>query len=181
MAMYNMVNEGPKRGESWANTQLPHLLGMRRAFQNVSALISPTLLDERPIIMQLFRNARGSALLPGQIIIPTTTYAGKRATVAAASAGQLIHGVVDWLYPAAGVPDGEHFWAIVNGPCKFINDANATLSEFAALMVSPSVAGSVRAATGDTMAAINSQVGIAEASILASATGYGYFKAPFVS
>ena len=174
------VNMGPKRGESFTSGSLAHLLGLQRAFKDMTGPLSTdTLRSERPVWCQLVKNRKGAAILPGQLLVWKAGYGGIGVDLAAATAAQLIVGVADWMLPTAGVADGEYFWMVTKGPTKFINDANATLSEFAALMVSPSVAGSVRAATGDTMVAINSQVGIAEASILASATGYGFFKAPF--
>jgi hypothetical protein len=174
------VNQGPMRGQTFSSTTLPGLLGMRRAFKNVTGLLSSdTLRDERPVWMQLVKNRKGSAILPKQLCVYKAGYFGTGVDLAAAAGGTIIHGVADPFLPAAGVADGEFFWMIINGPAKFINDANADLAEGVKLMVSPSVAGSVRLATGDTMAAIGSICGQTEAAIVASANGWGYFKSMF--
>lgn len=77
------------------------------------------------------KNERGSAALPGEVVIWDTgsTYGVGRATGAnVTSATTAAAGVVDPFLPTAGVADNAHYWLIFRGPCKFLFTTGTTLA-----------------------------------------------------
>jgi hypothetical protein len=174
--MSRVANPACERGQTVPSGRLAHLYGFETTFDNIRSLPSTEAgvkQDERLVRMRFVKNDSGGALLPGQTVSWKSGYAGKRVTNPAASATAQIVGTVDPLLPSAGVADGEGFWIVVDGPCKFRLDANATSAEFDALIASASVAGCVR--TGTTSGGIvgrNEQSGTADAGggALATAT-----------
>jgi hypothetical protein len=143
---------GIERGQYGATGHLARLLGFEFWDDYINALTDVQPVDSRKTRKRLVKNSQGGALLPGQLVTWKTGKAGQEVATPAATAGVQIVGVVDFLLPATGVPDTGYFWIYIEGPCKFLLDANATSAEFDCLINSASVAGCVR--TGTTSGAI---------------------------
>lgn len=171
---------GISRGQTGPSGRNVHLLGFEYEDENFTSLTALAPADSRMVRKRLVKNNSGGALLPGQTLAWKTGQAGKYVTNPAATAGVQIVGIVDPLLPAAGVADGEHFWMVILGPCKFLLDAAATSAEFDCLINSASVAGCVR--TGTTAGAVvgrNETSGTSAAGGGALATGtsiWGTFR-----
>lgn len=138
---------GIARGQTGPSGRNAHLLGFEYYDEHFTSLTATAPATAELVRKKLVKNSSGGALLPGQLVTWVTAKAGKEVTNPAASAGVLIAGSVDPLLPAAGVANGDYFWIVIDGPCKFLLDANATSAEFDALINSGSVAGCVRAGT----------------------------------
>lgn len=175
---------GLPRGQSSASAGYANFLGRTFDFTDMTdSSPTGTIRSQRKVKMMLVKNGESSAAItPGMLCTWKTLLSGKTVVKPAASSAAVVHGVADHHLPAAGAAAGEYFWMVVDGPCQFINDANAGVTEFDQLVVSPSVAGSVRLqdaapATGTlAMLQVNSRVGQCEVTALASAMFYGCFN-----
>ena len=143
---------GIERGQYGATGHLAAMLGFEFWDDYINAVTDVKSVDARRTRKRLVKNSSGGALLPGQLVAWATGKAGLEVTNPAATAGVQIVGVVDFLLPSAGVPTTNYFWIYVEGPCKFLLDANATSAEFDCLINSATIGGCVR--TGTTSGAI---------------------------
>ena len=97
------------------------------------------LLSNRPVMCVAVKNTSGGALLPGRAVkfraTPSTgQFSGgllgevdaTATTANALPAANGLIGVVDEYLPAAGVPNNEIFWVVVNGPAAVVKTATAT-------------------------------------------------------
>lgn len=76
----------------------------------------------------LVRNVSGQALLPGQVVTWKAGYQFRRVDGYINSIAVRPAGIVDELLPSTGVPDGDLFWLLVNGPSL----VNRAISNFGA-------------------------------------------------
>jgi hypothetical protein len=77
------------------------------------------------VTCRVVRNASGGALKPKHLVKYKTGYFGRRVdspTIATAARGL----PVDEKLPAAGVPDGDLFYVVVNGPAKIKSTETGT-------------------------------------------------------
>ena len=63
------------------------------------------------------RNTSAAALLPKRLVTYASGYYKQRVDGYVTTDYQAVAGVVDDLLPAAGVPVGDLFWLVVEGPC----------------------------------------------------------------
>lgn len=187
MSNHDVNLTGVNRGETASYTRCSNFLGIERTFHNGTGAVPDVIRDLRPVKMQLVRNSSGGVLYPGQIVTYKTLLSGKEVTNPAAATSGRHDGVVDH-YITGTVADGDCFWMVVDGPTKFLPDANA-VTEFDTLVVSPNVAGAVKtqtAAPADATAAmlqVNGALGRCEVAssagsgTLSTTTGfYGFYR-----
>jgi hypothetical protein len=91
-----------------------NIVGVRKTFRDEDPKTG-VLNSNHTVECVAVKNTSGSALLPGDVAkfkagAILSEVDGK------ASTSTLLMGVVDEYLPAAGVPNGEIFWLVVNGP-----------------------------------------------------------------
>jgi hypothetical protein len=87
--------------------------------------VSPDVNPSNPTVRRsqndvysiLVRNATGTTLYAGQVVVWADGYRGKRVGRLAYVSAEEVAGVVDDQLPATGVRDGDIFHLIVKGPC----------------------------------------------------------------
>jgi hypothetical protein len=80
----------------------------------------------RAVHVRLTKNNSGGVLLPGIVCKPDTASAVlfRTSTLGAAAATDKPVGVVNRHIPAAGVPDDEYFWMVIEGPTEVIDSGS---------------------------------------------------------
>lgn len=75
-------------------------------------------LSGRPIRVRVVKNTSGAALLPKLVVKHALAkpLLGLVDGVATGAVGELIAGIVDEFLPPAGVPNGDYFYVVVEGP-----------------------------------------------------------------
>lgn len=106
-----------------------HLLGQTHPFQDKDPIASGvSTLNSPMIVMARFvKNRSGSTLTRGQALKWKTGYVGLG--VDDAGDGDQPCGAVSPYIPSAGVPDGDYFLMIYDGPGKLISDGGTTLAD----------------------------------------------------
>lgn len=100
-----------------------HLLGVRKTFRDENPTTG-ALLSNHTVDCICVKNTSGGAILPGTLVkfaagaILTEVDGG-------AVAATLLMGVADEYLPAAGVPNNEVFWVVVNGPATVTKTATS--------------------------------------------------------
>lgn len=111
--------------------ELPHLLGQEGIFADVNHSSSENVKPElsgMSVVAMWVRNGSGGALLPSTGVVWSTTTGEVGIEVSGAGGADVDWaGIVDPHLPAAGVPNGSHFWIIRNGPAKVIHDGDDTI------------------------------------------------------
>lgn len=90
-----------------------HLLGVRKTFRD--EVPGGAIKSNHTVDCICVKNTSGSALLPGQVAKFKAAAILSEVDGLATTSTDLM-GVVDEYLPAAGVPNGEVFWLVVNGP-----------------------------------------------------------------
>jgi hypothetical protein len=116
---------------SYAQAGNPSFVGRKRVLQYIDPTAThgarvKTLQDD--VVAIAVQNRSGATLLPGRIVKWSSTGTGKHVdgyTTGAEPARAA--GVVDPWLPSTGVPDGDIFWLIVEGPC-LVSQASTTLT-----------------------------------------------------
>lgn len=129
-------------GQTAASGELEHLLGQRACFRDINyastEAVKP-LLSQMDIIAVWVKNESGSAITPGTVCRwdSGATYGPGKAVAGAAAiaSDQVPCGVADPYLPTAGVANDEHFWLIVEGPCKFKFTTGTTLDNIDVLQL----------------------------------------------
>lgn len=141
-----------------------------------STTVNRQKLSNEMVHVKVVKNVSGGALLPGSMFSWDTTAPasevgpGKAAGAAVASAGAItVAGVVDPYLPAAGVPNGSYFLAVIEGPCKFRWDGTSTFAVGSAV-VSASTGGRALLYAAGTHDA-GSRVGISMAAKSSGSAG----------
>lgn len=92
-----------------------HLLGMVCEHLNLESAVGvQKKLSEAPLTSILVRNNSGVALLPKRLVVWETRF--KTVDGYSSSTAIEVAGVVDPFLPAAGVPNGDIFHLLVDGP-----------------------------------------------------------------
>lgn len=100
-----------------------HILGVRKTFRDENPTTGQ-LLSNHTVECIAVKNTSGSAVLPGTLVkfkdaaILTEVDGG-------AVAATLLMGVADEYLPAAGVPNNEVFWVVVDGPSTVTKTATS--------------------------------------------------------
>lgn len=114
------------------------LEGSIRVFRDFDPTDRLKLRSARDITCILVRNVSGIALLPGRIVRWKAAFRGKRVDGYTTTTAAEAAGVVDEWLPTAGVPDGDLFWLVVDGPSlvrsDLTGDAGTAFSEGAILI-----------------------------------------------
>lgn len=76
-----------------------------------------TVRSLKPVTRVLVRNVSAGNLLPKRGVTWATGYRGKRVDGYSKVDGGEVAGYVDEYLPATGVPSGDLFWLVVQGPC----------------------------------------------------------------
>lgn len=101
---------------SYANVNGVHLEGAMRIF---GAADPNTRINRRnggDVRAILVRNRSGQTLLPKRAVVWAAGQRGKAVAGYARSDAEEVAGIVDEFLPAGGVPDGDLFWIVVQGP-----------------------------------------------------------------
>ena len=95
------------------------LEGSKCQFQNHQVLAAGTTLRltliDAPMLVKVVRNVSGINLLPGRMVVYKTGTNQKRVDGYTSTTGQEVAGIVDPFLPAAGVPDGDLFYIVLEG------------------------------------------------------------------
>lgn len=96
-----------------------NLEGQVVTFTNINILSGNTsvrtTLEDGPIQARLVRNVSGITLLPGRLVIYKAGQNDKRVDGYSSTTSQRVAGVVDPFLPSTGVPNGDLFYAIIEG------------------------------------------------------------------
>jgi hypothetical protein len=100
-----------------------HLLGVRKTFRDENPQTG-ALLSNHTVDCICVKNTSGGAILPGTLV------KFKGAAILSevdggAVAATLLMGVADEYLPAAGAPNNEVFWVVVNGPTTVTKTATS--------------------------------------------------------
>lgn len=113
------------RGKTWyngatidtSNYQAVHLEGLQRTFNNTDPSNRLVPRNSSDVKVILVRNVSGVVLYPKEVVTWKSGYRGRRVDGKVNVTAELVAGVVDDHIGAAGVPNGDMFWLIVEGEC----------------------------------------------------------------
>lgn len=100
----------------YANVDGVHLEGSMRIFTASDPSNRMVRRNGGDVRAVLVRNRSGQTLLPKRAVVWAAGYRGKGVAGYARSDAEEVAGVVDEFLPAGGVPDGDLFWLVVQGP-----------------------------------------------------------------
>lgn len=108
---------------SEATVEAQKTAGKEGIYNDYDIATPDTLETSRAVYVRLTKNASGGALLPGIVCKPDTTSSKlfRTSTLGAAAATDKPIGVVNRHIAAAGVPDDEYFWMVIEGPTEVID------------------------------------------------------------
>jgi len=111
-------------------TDTNYLLGKEWVFEDVDYSVSgaKVLRSGRQVTCRLVRNVSGGALLPKRVVAYDTSAGlrfGDSVDGYTTTTAEDYAGVVDEFLPAAGVPDDDIFWIVVEGPTLCLTDIEA--------------------------------------------------------
>jgi len=103
-----------------------HTAGKEGIYIDFDIASPDTQETARAVYVRLVKNTSGGALLPGIVCKPDTGSSKlfRTATLGAAAATDKPIGVVNRHIAAAGVPDDEYFWMVVEGPTEVIDSGS---------------------------------------------------------
>jgi hypothetical protein len=165
-------------------TGLANLEGMEWEFEDYD--YSTNVAGERvhsPVICRCVRNVAGSPLLPKRVAKFKSSSTDPRIygnQVDGYATIGLAGGVVDEFLPAAGVPNNELFWLVVDGPTKVTTDTTGDTTISVGSMVIPGTTadGTVIdqdtsvAAGAATFAQVNGALGRCRQAVATTATDF---------
>jgi hypothetical protein len=99
------------------------IVGVRKTFADVHPTTGQTLSNHTVDCIAV-KNTSGGAILPGTVVKFKDT-AILSEVDGGAVAATLLMGVADEYLPAAGAPDEEVFWVVVNGPAEVTKTATS--------------------------------------------------------
>jgi hypothetical protein len=102
------------------------IAGKEGIYNDYDIATPDTLDSSRAVFVRLTKNNSGGALLPGIVCKPDTASSllFKTSTLGAAGTADKPIGVVNRHVAAAGVPDDEYFWMVVEGPTEVIDSGS---------------------------------------------------------
>jgi hypothetical protein len=99
------------------------IVGTRKTFRDENPTTGK-ILSNRTVDCVAVKNTSGGALLPGQVA-KFKADAILSEVDGVATTSTLLMGVVDEYLPSAGVPNGEVFWLVINGPATVTKTATS--------------------------------------------------------
>lgn len=120
-----------------------NILGQLRMFPDKNPSPTSTSPNSSTSNLQVtciaLRNKIGSALLPGQAVLFSTTTTGETgATITQTGTPNVLFGIVDEYLPAAGVPSNDIFWCVIKGPTTALMTTVSGAKAAGQLAVQPS-------------------------------------------
>lgn len=131
------------------------LLGQAKDFDDQDPVASGVSTATTPMRVhaRFVKNRSGGTLTRRQVVKWKTGYVGLG--VDDAGDGEQACGVVSPYIPAAGVPDGDYFMMIYEGPAELISDGGTTLADTDIVVTAASAkVNKLTAAPADTTAAL---------------------------
>lgn len=132
-----------------------NLLGQMHPFQDKDPIASGVSAINSPMVVyaRFVKNRSGGTLTRRQVVKWKTGYVGLG--VDDAGDGEQACGVVPPYIPSAGVPDGDYFLMIYEGPAQLISDGGTTLADTDIVVTAASAkVNKLTAAPADTTAAL---------------------------